>query len=59
LIDHRADRQLKELGADSDRRCSRQVARVAQQTPLMLGLLGEHVDRLAEHLTDLHRQVGY
>ena len=45
--------QLEELGADADGRRARQVARVGQQPPLVLGRLVEHVDRLADHLVDL------
>ena len=53
LVEHRADAQLEELGADVDRRRARQVARVGQQPPLVLGGLVEDVDRVADHLATL------
>ena len=36
---------------------ARQVPRVGQEPPLVLGRLVEHVDRVADHLVDLDRQV--
>ena len=52
-----ADEQLEELGADVDRPRARQIARVRQDSLLMLGHLVEDVDRAADHLVDLDRQV--